>query len=63
MPYLFADEPTGNLDEGNAMAIMDLIDILHAETGNTIIMITHDRDIADRADMIYRLHGGRLDLV
>ena len=60
VPYLFADEPTGNLDEGNAMAIMDLIDILHTETNNTIIMITHDRDIADRADMIYRLHSGNL---
>ncbi len=42
------------------MAIMDLIDILHTETNNTIIMITHDRDIADRADMIYRLHSGNL---
>lgn len=37
---------------------MDLIDILHAETKNTIIMITHDRDIAYRADRVYRLHGG-----
>lgn len=58
VPYLLADEPTGNLDEGNASKIMDLIDILHAETKNTIIMITHDRDIAYRADRVYRLHGG-----
>ncbi len=60
--YLLADEPTGNLDEGNANRIMDLIDTLHRETGNTIVMITHDRDIAGRADQIYRLHGGTLSL-
>ncbi len=58
--YLLADEPTGNLDEGNANRIMDLIDILHQETGNTIVMITHDRDIANRADLIYRLHRGTI---
>ena len=60
MSYLLADEPTGNLDEGNATRIMDLIDTLHQEIGNTIVMITHDRDIADRADRVYRLHGGTI---
>lgn len=61
--YLLADEPTGNLDEDNATRIMDLIDILHQETSNTIVMITHDRGIANRADHIYRLHGGTLQLL
>ncbi len=60
MPYLLADEPTGNLDEGNASKIMDLIDVLHKETKNTIVMITHDSDIASRADRVYRLHGGEI---
>ncbi len=60
VPYLLADEPTGNLDEGNAARIMDLIDILHRETGNTIVMITHDRDIAGRADIVYKLHSGKI---
>jgi putative ABC transport system ATP-binding protein len=60
VPYLFADEPTGNLDESNAKKIMELITELHAETENTIIMITHDRDIAGYADMTYRLSGGEL---
>lgn len=41
--YLFADEPTGNLDENNAEKIMELIRTLHNETKNTIVMITHDR--------------------
>ena len=62
VPYLLADEPTGNLDEANADRIMQLISELHRETGNTIIMITHDRDIAAHADMTYRLHGGTLVL-
>jgi ABC-type lipoprotein export system ATPase subunit len=60
VPYLLADEPTGNLDEGNASRIMDLIDTLHRETGNTIVMITHDADIASRADTVWRLHSGQL---
>ena len=60
VPYLFADEPTGNLDEKNASKIMELIRTLHDETGNTIIMITHDTWIASHADRTYRLTGGEL---
>lgn len=62
VPYLFADEPTGNLDERNAEKIMELIRALHEETGNTIIMITHDKGIASHADMVYRLSGGELKI-
>lgn len=62
VPYLFADEPTGNLDERNAERIMELIRTLHEETKNTIIMITHDKGIASHADKIYRLSGGELKL-
>ena len=62
VPYLFADEPTGNLDEKNAQKIMELIRTLHEETKNTIIMITHDRGIASHADMVYRLAGGALQI-
>ncbi len=60
VPYLFADEPTGNLDEKNAEKIMELIRTLHDETSNTIIMITHDKGIASHADSVYRLSGGEL---
>lgn len=63
VPYLFADEPTWNLDEKNAAKIMDLIRELHEETKDTIIMITHDLDIASYADMIYRLQGGGLSSI
>lgn len=62
VPYLFADEPTGNLDERNAEKIMELIRALHEETGNTIIMITHDKGIASHADMVYRLSSGELKI-
>lgn len=62
VPYLFADEPTGNLDEKNAERIMELIRTLHEETKNTIIMITHDRGIASHADSLYRLSKGELTL-
>jgi len=63
VPYLLADEPTGNLDEGNAKKIMELILTLHHETKNTIVMITHDRDIAGYADVTYRLHNGQIHVV
>ncbi len=62
VPYLFADEPTGNLDEKNAERIMELIRTLHEETQNTIIMITHDKGIASHADKVYRLSGWELTL-
>ncbi len=60
--YLFADEPTGNLDENNAEKIMELIRTLHNETKNTIAMITHDRWIASHADITYRLTGWKLTI-
>lgn len=52
---LLADEPTGNLDEENTNIIIDLIQKLHKDTSNTIIMITHDSDIAKVADSIYEI--------
>ena len=58
---LLADEPTGNLDQETATNIMQLMIELHQQTKNTIVMITHDQDIADYADRIYRLRGKRLE--
>lgn len=60
VPYLFADEPTGNLDEKNAEKIMELIRVLHEEIKNTIVMITHDKGIAGHADELFRLSSGAL---
>jgi putative ABC transport system ATP-binding protein len=60
-PYLYADEPTGNLDRANAERVMDLIAELHGETGNTILMITHDPLIGARADRVVEIGGGKID--
>lgn len=57
---LFADEPTGNLDRSTAGKISDLIFELNREAGTTLLMVTHDRELASRCGRIFELHGGRL---
>ena len=54
---LLADEPTGNLDSTTTGEILDLIDGLHAD-GQTVILITHEEDVARRAKRLIRLHDG-----
>ena len=54
---ILADEPTGNLDSKTSHSIMDLISILH-DRGNTIIMVTHEEDIAKYSKRIVRLKDG-----
>lgn len=54
---ILADEPTGNLDSKTSYEIMELFDNLHAE-GNTIIVVTHEPDIADHTHRIVRLRDG-----
>lgn len=56
---LLADEPTGNLDSRTSADIMDLFDRLHDE-GQTIIMVTHEHDIAARAARLVALRDGRI---
>ena len=56
---LLADEPTGNLDETTGGEILDLIAAQHKK-GLTIVMVTHDQAIADRADRVVQLHDGRV---
>jgi putative ABC transport system ATP-binding protein len=55
---LLADEPTGNLDSGNATEILDLLARLRAEHGMTIILASHDPQIAARAERLIRLRDG-----
>lgn len=57
---LLADEPTGNLDQQNATAIFDLFEKAREEFGTTVIVVTHDDDLAHRADRIIRLTDGRV---
>lgn len=55
LPILLADEPTGNLDHRNAVIIMDLMMQLHRESGTTVIIITHDPQVAAYAQTQYQL--------
>ena len=59
-PVLFADEPTGNLDQNTGRQIMDLILRLAEERGTTVLLITHDRALADRCARVETLQDGQL---
>ena len=58
---LLADEPTGNLDETNGAAIMDLLFGLRDRHGATLVMVTHSNELAQRCDRIVRLRDGRIE--
>ncbi len=58
---LFADEPTGNLDAETGRQIMNLLEKLHQEQGQTIVMVTHDRALAREADRVLVLKDGKLE--
>ncbi len=57
---LFADEPTGNLDSANTEEVMKIFEKLNKEFGMTIIMVTHDMDVAKRSGRIITIEDGRL---
>lgn len=57
---LFADEPTGNLDAATGGAIVDLLFARRAEAGATLVLITHDADLAARADRVVTLADGQI---
>lgn len=58
---LLADEPTGNLDETNGAAIMDLLFDLRAQQGATLVMVTHAQALAGRCDRVINLRDGQLE--
>ena len=55
---LFADEPTGNLDEETSEKIESLLFELNRESGTTLVLVTHDLELAQKTDRIIRLKGG-----
>ena len=59
---LFADEPTGNLDRTNADEVLRLLLKIRETRGQTLMMVTHDLDIAAKADRIFRMDNGVLSL-
>ena len=57
---LFADEPTGNLDEETGATIEKLLFDLNTEQGTTLVVVTHDNELAHKTDRIIKLKGGKL---
>jgi putative ABC transport system ATP-binding protein len=57
---ILADEPTGNLDAASGAAIIDLLFTLRARCNSTLLLITHDSELAARCDRVARMHDGRL---
>lgn len=57
---ILADEPTGNLDAASAMRVLDLLERVHTARGCTLLIVTHNEAIAQRAEHRYRLDAGRL---
>jgi putative ABC transport system ATP-binding protein len=58
---LLADEPTGNLDETNGQAMIDMLFDLRDRHGATLIMVTHSNELAARCDRVVRLRDGRIE--
>ncbi|MEQ9423029.1 MAG: ABC transporter ATP-binding protein [Cyclobacteriaceae bacterium] len=57
---LFADEPTGNLDEETGSKVEELLFEINAEQGTTLVLVTHDMDLAKRTHRIVRIKGGKI---
>jgi putative ABC transport system ATP-binding protein len=57
---LFADEPTGNLDAESGAVIEEALFRLNAQQGTTLVIVTHDLDLADKTNLVFRMKGGRL---
>jgi len=58
---ILADEPTGNLDAATGHQVIDLMFSINAERGTTLILVTHDEEIAARCGRRLRMHAGRLE--
>ena len=57
---VFADEPTGNLDEQNANQVMQLLLDLRQQVGSALVVVTHDPALAEMADRVITMHDGRI---
>jgi putative ABC transport system ATP-binding protein len=57
---LLADEPTGNLDDATGQAVMDLLDRLTRRAGRTLVLVTHNAQVAARADRVFTIEDGHV---
>jgi len=57
---LFADEPTGNLDEENAKQVIDLLFGINGEEKTTLVLVTHNIELAEKTDRILQMKGGKI---
>lgn len=57
---LFADEPTGNLDEESSVLIEDMLFEINKELGTTLVLVTHDNELAKKTEHLIKLKGGKL---
>jgi putative ABC transport system ATP-binding protein len=60
-PILMADEPTGNLDRVTGQVVLDTLDALRRESGTTLVLVTHDPEVAQLADRRIHLRDGRVE--
>ncbi len=60
---IFADEPTGNLDTKTTLEMMDLITKISKENNQTLIIVTHDLEISEYADVIIHIRDGKVDSI
>jgi putative ABC transport system ATP-binding protein len=57
-PLILADEPTGNLDTANGAHILEMLERLNRQEGTTLVLVTHDEALAQRADRVITLQDG-----
>jgi putative ABC transport system ATP-binding protein len=60
-PFLFADEPTGNLDSTTGAQVINLLLTMHRDYGTTLVLVTHDRGLAGHMQRIVSLRDGRIE--
>lgn len=60
-PFLFADEPTGNLDSTTGVQVITLLLAMHRDFGTTLVLVTHDQDLAGRMQRVVALRDGRIE--
>ncbi|SPP64374.1 ABC transporter ATP-binding protein [Nitrospira lenta] len=60
-PFLFADEPTGNLDSTTGIQVVNLLLNMHRDFGTTLVLVTHDQHLAGRMQRVVALRDGRIE--